>query len=300
MKPPTTEVQNVRDAYHGVEVDDPYRWLENWSDPKVKAWSDAQNAYARGFLDRLPNVAEISARVKEIVEAASVSYYSLAWRPGKLFAVKNQPPLNQPLLVAMQSADEPASEKVILDLNALDTSGGTSMDWYMPSPEGSLVGICLSAGGSESGDVHVYDVETGGALADVIPRVNGGTAGGDMAWSPDGKGFYYTRYPRAGERPAGDMDFYQQVWFHKLGARTEEDTYSLGKDFPRIFSVCTAYEQAGRDLATRGFIRRSTQRAANQEIVPMPFFSVLKHFRPIKKRLIEYTRKVAAKEGIRL
>ncbi len=75
---------------------------------------------------------------------------------------------------------------------------------------------------------------------------------------------------------------------------------ALGKDFPRIFSVCTAYEQAGRDLATRGFIRRSTQRAANQEIVPMPFFSVLKHFRPIKKRLIEYTRKVAAKEGIRL
>jgi hypothetical protein len=50
--------------------------------PKVKAWSDAQNGYARGFLDRLPGVPAIRARVKEIVEAASVSYYSLIWRPG--------------------------------------------------------------------------------------------------------------------------------------------------------------------------------------------------------------------------
>ena len=251
MKPPATEVRNVRGVYHGVAVDDPYRWLENWNDPEVKAWSDAQNAHARGFLDRLPGVAEISARVKEIVEAGSVSYYSLVWRPGKLFAVKNQPPLNQPLLVMMSSADEPATEKVILDLNARDTSGGTSMDWHVPSPDGSLVGVSLSAGGSESGDVHIYDVETGGALGDVITRVNGGTAGGDMAWSPDGKGFYYTRYPRAGERPAEDMDFYQQVWYHELGAPGEKDRYVLGKDFPRIAEIKLAMDdRSGRLLVT--------------------------------------------------
>ena len=74
----------------------------------------------------------------------------------------------------------------------------------------------------------------------------------------------------------------------------------LGKDFPRIFAVCRAYEQAGRELATQGFIRRSTQRAANQEIVPLPFFRVLKHFRPIRKRFIEYVRKMTEQEGIRL
>ena len=185
------------------------------------------------------------------MEAASVSYYSLTWRPGKLFAVKSQPPLNQPLLVVMDSADEPATEKVVLDLNGLDASGGKSMDWYVPSPDGSLVGVSLSAGGSESGDVHVFDVETGGALADIIPRVNGGTAGGDMAWSPDGKGFYYTRYPRPGERPAEDLDFFQQVFYHELGAPGDKDRYVLGRDLPRIAEIKLAvHNPSGRLLVT--------------------------------------------------
>jgi prolyl oligopeptidase len=250
-KPPATEVRVVRDIYHGVEVDDPYRWLENWNDANVKAWSEAQNAYARSFLDRLPGVAAISARVKEIVDAASVSYHSLVWRPGRLFAVKQQPPLNQPLLVTMPSADEPASEKVVLDLNTLDPSGHTSVDWYAPSPDGRLVGVSLSAGGSESGDVHIYDAETGGDMADVIPRVNGGTAGGDMAWLPDGKGFYYTRYPRAGERPAEDMDFFQQVWYHELGTPVDKDSYILGRDFPRIAEIKLRLDdRSGRLLVT--------------------------------------------------
>jgi len=54
--------------------------------------------------------------------------------------------------------------------------------------------------------------------------------------------------------------------------------------------VCAAYEQAGRELATLGRIRPSTQRKANQEVVPLPFFSVLKHLRPIRKRVIAYLR----------
>ena len=65
---------------------------------------------------------------------------------------------------------------------------------------------------------------------------------------------------------------------------------ALAKDFPKIFDVCEAYEQAGRELATLGRIRPSTQRKANQEIVPLPLFSILKHFRPIKERVIEYVR----------
>jgi multimeric flavodoxin WrbA len=65
---------------------------------------------------------------------------------------------------------------------------------------------------------------------------------------------------------------------------------ALGKDFPKIFDVCRACEQAGRELVTLGHIRYSTQRRANQEVVPIPFFGLLKHFRPIKKRIIEYVR----------
>jgi multimeric flavodoxin WrbA len=66
---------------------------------------------------------------------------------------------------------------------------------------------------------------------------------------------------------------------------------SLAEDFPKTLAVCQAYEQAGHELATLGYVRPSTQRKANQEIVPLPFFGVLKHFRPIKARVIEYLRK---------
>ncbi len=60
------------------------------------------------------------------------------------------------------------------------------------------------------------------------------TAGGDMAWTGDGRGFYYTRYPQGNERPAEDANFYQQVYYHVLGSSAAQDKYVLGKDFPRI------------------------------------------------------------------
>jgi prolyl oligopeptidase len=74
--------------------------------------------------------------------------------------------------------------------------------------------------------------------------VQNGTAGGDLAWTPDGKGFYYTRYPRGNERPPEDADFYQQVWFHELGTPTEKDRYEIGKEFPRIGEIRLFVHQA--------------------------------------------------------
>jgi prolyl oligopeptidase len=146
----------------------------------------------------------------------------------------------------MSSADDPAAEKVVLDPNQLDTKGGTEIDFFEPSHDGKLVAVSLSHGGSEIGDVHVYDAANGKPLADVIPHVNNGTAGGSLAWSGDDKGFYYTRYPHDGERPAADLDFYQQVWFHKLGTPVSADTYSLGKDFPRIAEIQLSTSDDGR------------------------------------------------------
>src|SRR6516225_4093177 len=60
-----------------------------------------------------------------------------------------------------------------------------------------------------------------------------------------------TRYPRAGERPAADLDFYQQVYFHKLGTKTEADPYALGKDFPRIAEINLLTSQDGRYVMAR-------------------------------------------------
>jgi prolyl oligopeptidase len=67
-----------------------------------------------------------------------------------------------------------------------------------------------------------------------------------VAWNADSTGFYYTRYPRAGERPAADLDFYQQVYFHRLGTDTKQDQYSIGKEFPRIAEIQLRPSDDGR------------------------------------------------------
>ena len=236
----------MTDTYHGVTVIDSYRWLERDADPEVKAWSAAQNRYARAFLDAQPMRAALQSQLAKLYGSSSSLYTALRYRSGVLFALKSQPPKEQPLLVWMKSADDPAAEKVVVDPNQIDAKGGTEIDFYEPSHNGKLVAVSLSQGGSESGDVHVYDASTGKPLADVVPHVNNGTAGGSVAWKQDDTGFYYTRYPHAGERPPADLAFYQQVWFHKLGTPISVDTYSLGKDFPRIAEILLSTSPDGR------------------------------------------------------
>jgi prolyl oligopeptidase len=249
--PPETSKRPVTDIYHGVSVIDNYRWLENADDPEVKAWSEAQNTHARSILDALPNVEAIRARVSEIMSAPVIRYGGLHWEGGKLFALKTQPPKQQPFLVVMDSADRPQTERVIVDPNTLDAEGTTSMDWYVPSHDGKLVAVSLSEGGSESGDVHIFDVASGKDTGEVVPRVNGGTAGGSVAWAADGSGFYYSRYPRGTERQPEDMAFYTQVYYHALGTPTEKDRYEIGKEFPRIAEIQLQVDNAdGRVLAT--------------------------------------------------
>jgi prolyl oligopeptidase len=116
------------------------------------------------------------------------------------------------------------------------------------------VAVSLSHSGTESGDVHLFDVETGKETEVAIPRVNSGTAGGDLAWAPDGKGFYYTRHPHPDERPPADLDFYQQIWFHKLGTPAAADRYEVGQNFPRVAeSQIDVDERTGYALATTQF-----------------------------------------------
>ncbi len=235
--PPETPKRPVTDVHHGVSVEDDYRWLEDWNAVEVKTWSDAQNAHARAVLDRLPHVAAIRARVTQIMSAKTIAYSGLEYRKGTLFAIKREPPRQQPFLIVFPSVDALGVSRVLVDPNEIDKAGTTTIDWFVPSPDGRFVAVSLSNAGTEAGDVHVFDTATSQEVREVIPRVNTGTAGGDLAWLPDGSGFFYTRHPRAGERPPADLDFFQQVYFHKLGTPTADDRYELGRDFPRVAEV---------------------------------------------------------------
>ena len=248
--PPATRVEMVQDEMHGTSVEDPYRWLEDWDDAAVKAWSDGQNAYARSVLGDLPERPVVRARIEEILtSAAAVNYEAVDFiGENALLALKDDPNKQQRLLVRMDARGDPATEIALVDPNEIDPTHGTSIDWYESSHDGSLVAVSMSSGGSESGDVHVYDTRSGEQVGVVIERVNGGTAGGDIAWFPDDSGFYYTRYPREGERGEEDRYFYQQVWKHTLGTAAKDDEYVFGEDFPRIAASRLAVDAASGRL----------------------------------------------------
>jgi len=234
---PTTPKQPVQDQFFGQTVSEDFRWLEDWSRPDVKDWSTAENAVTRHYLDSLPDRSAILHRVEALSKSLTASYTLLQSAGGAVFAMKEQPPKQQPMLVRLESLDDLSSEKVIVDPNALDPTGGTAIDFFAPSHDGSKVAVSLSQGGSESGSIHVYDGRTGAALSDVVPRVQHGTAGGSVAWNADASGFWCTRYPAPGERPEADLFFYQQVVFHKLGTSPDQDTYVIGKEFPKIAEI---------------------------------------------------------------
>jgi prolyl oligopeptidase len=230
---PATEKKPVIEKCFATEIVDNYRWLDNLDDPAVRQWNNAQNAYSRAWLDRIPFREPLAKRLKEIHDAASVRYSGFSFRK-KLFALKSQPSKNQPFLVSLDASADPASERILVDPNEIDPKGTTAIDWYVPSRDGRMVAVSMSENGSEDGSVSVFDVETGRKHPDLVPRAQFPTGGGDLEWNPDSTGFYYTRYPQGNERPREDINFFQQIFFHRLGTPAGEDTYVLGKELPKI------------------------------------------------------------------
>ncbi len=245
--PPQTRADAVVDTLQGVTVSDPYRWLENADDPEVKAWSDAQNQRTRAYLDALPGRDAVKAELTRLVKQTSPYDFGLQPRSGTVFALYNNPLKQQPALVTLNGSADPKSRKVLLDPNVLDAKGAIAIDWFTPSPDGSKVAVSLSLNGSEDGVLHVYDAATGQEIGQPIPRVQYPTAGGSLAWTADGKGFWYTRFP-GDDAPEADRHFFQQVYFHVLGGDWHGDRLVLATrdGLPRTAEVYLDNRYGGR------------------------------------------------------
>ena len=148
---PETPKKPVTDDYHGVKVVDDYRWLEKTDDPTVRKWVEAQNAVTEAYFAKRKDLPALRKRLTELMAAESPSFGGLQYGGKVLFALKRQPPMDQLLLVTLDSVDKPESAKVVLDLNKLDPKGKTSIDFFVPSRDGKLVALSLSVGGSEEG-----------------------------------------------------------------------------------------------------------------------------------------------------
>src|SRR5208282_2376580 len=100
---PETPKKPVTDVYHGVKVIDDYRWLEKADDPAVKKWIEAENAVSKAYFDKRTSLPALRKRLKELLGAESASFGALQYRGEVLLALKKQPPLEQPLLVTLES-----------------------------------------------------------------------------------------------------------------------------------------------------------------------------------------------------
>jgi prolyl oligopeptidase len=246
---PATRVKDVQETIQGVRVADPYRWLEDSQNAEVKSWVAQQTQRTRAYLDALPYRTALHKRLETLITRSSPRHYDLRYAGGRLFSMYFDPTRQQASLVVMGADADPATAKTVLDPIVLDPSAGTSIDWYEPSADGARVAVSLSKGGSEVGTLYVYDTESGKTVGETIANVQFPTGGGDVAWRPDGTGFWYTRYP-VSDRPES-RGFYQQVYFHRLGDDPQKDARVFGDGLPKIAEIHLDYsKEAGKLLIT--------------------------------------------------
>jgi len=188
--PPPLPAKVVTDTYFGVTIEDPYRFLENTTDPAVQQWMKAEVDATSAILARIPGREPLLARIKKIESGAS-GLVSQVQRTadGRWFFLKRDPGDNQFRLVWRERAD--TADRLLVDPDTLRAATGQPhaiMD-FAPSPDGRKLAYAVQAGGSEIGTLHVVDVDTGKQTIAPIDRIRYG----NVSWLDDGSGFFYSR-----------------------------------------------------------------------------------------------------------
>ncbi len=222
---PQTAVKPVIDMYHGTKVLDNYRWLENGNSPETQKWVEEEMVYTRSMLDRLAGREAIHQRLTQLLSIGSVTPPVIAGR--HYFYTRREGMQNQPILYVREGLD--GTDRVLVDANQLAADGTIALDWYQPSETGKYVAYGTSPSGSEMSTLHVIETKTGKLLPDTIER----TRAASIAWMPDNSGFFYTRYPKKGDVPAGQEMYNRHVFYHELGddpGQDDKPIFGEGRD----------------------------------------------------------------------
>jgi prolyl oligopeptidase len=213
--PPAARVEHL-DEYHGVKVADPYRWLEDDNSAETKAWVEAQNRVACGYLDAIPGREAIAQRLTQLwnYERFGVPVK----RGGRYFISKNDGLQNQSVLYTLASLD--AEPRVLLDPNKLAADGTVALATYAVSDDGNLLAYGLATAGSDWQEWKVRDVRTGQDFGDHLKWVKFSGA----SWTKDYRGFFYSRY----DEPAPgvhlkEVNYYHKLYYHQLGTPQSAD-----------------------------------------------------------------------------
>lgn len=211
---------------------DPFGSLEDAADPATRAWTAEQNLRTRRYLDALPDRRGLAARFDGLLRTDGIGVPTV--RGGRAFFTARRGDSDQAVLYVRDGA----GERALLDPIALDARGLISLDWWYVSPLGTYVAYGLSRNGDERSTLHVLASADGRNRSDEIPD----TRYCSVAWTPDERAFYYTRYP-----PGGVYDV--RVYRHELGDPPERDTLVFGEAFAREDMPALSISADGRRLA---------------------------------------------------
>ena len=206
--PPKARVEAVIDDYHGQRVTDPYRWLEDSASSETQRFVAEQNAYTHSVLSEVPGRDDLRRRVEQLLTIGRVASPRIGGN--NYFYERRDGHQNQAVVYVREGRS--GQERALINVNDLAPDGTIALDWWYPSEDGKYVAFGTSANGSELSTLQVIEASSGTLLEEKIER----TRAASIAWLPNSSGFYYTRYPRAGDVPAGEEMYHRRVFFHQL------------------------------------------------------------------------------------
>jgi prolyl oligopeptidase len=271
LPPPLPSPNPVTEDFFGTKVTDPYRYFENMQDPVVIAFFKQQNQYARDVLDRLGQPRQrLFDRIK-VLDNAGTSVSDVTVDGQYYFYEKLKPGENSPKLYARNMAG--GDERLLVDPETLASAGKHyTINYFLPSLDGSKVAYGISEGGSEASVIHVVETATGNVLPDAIDRAY---FVGATSWLPDNKSFYYVRFPalKPGE-PETDKETRAVNYLHVLGRDPNRDVpvFGYGVD-PRITFAPTDFPIVGYSPAspyTVGLVAHGVQNEVDIYIAQVP------------------------------
>jgi prolyl oligopeptidase len=214
-KYPVARKSDQVDDYHGVKVADPYRWLEDLDSSETRSWVEAENNLSFAFLEAIPARAAIKDRLTKLW---NYEKYGVPFKEGKrYFYSRNSGLQNQSVIYTVTSLE--SQPQLVLDPNTLSSDGTVAISSMAVSHDGKLMAYGLSASGSDWQEWKVRDVETGKDLTDDLKWVKFSGA----SWTPDGQGFFYSRYDEPKTDSLKATNYFQKVYYHKLGTPQSED-----------------------------------------------------------------------------
>ncbi len=226
VPPKRRRTDPTQDAYFGVTVADPYRWLEDGDTQEVRAFTDEENGRTDAYFHAVPEREDLRARISALLMLGVTGAPAMRVdRNGtrRYFHMKRTGTQSQMVLYVRDGVD--GEDQVLVDPAGLSFDGTTALDWWYPSRSGELCAWGRSENGSEESTLYVRDTRTGEDLPDIIPHTRHAT----VSWLVDQSGFFYTRFPEPGSVPAGDEKYGSKVFFHKLGDDPKSDQLIFGE-----------------------------------------------------------------------